>query len=219
MAGEKIITFSIADDHKIFRDGIKMSLSSKPFLSLQWEADDGEILLEQLKKSVPDILLLDIRMPQIDGIEALPLIKSMYPTVKIIVLSMYDDQFTIRKMMDLGANGYLTKTAEPEEIVLAIQACMNDELYINEVLVSSVLTQLRQKREYAGRYFLPVKFSKKEIAMLKLIAADKTTQEISELMYLSPRTVEKIRQRMKQKTGSKSVAGLVMYAMHQNIII
>ncbi|MFZ9718333.1 MAG: response regulator, partial [Chitinophagaceae bacterium] len=122
------------------------------------EADDGEILMEQLKKTVPDILLLDIRMPQIDGIEALPMIKLLYPTVKIIMLSMYDDQFTIRKMMDLGANGYLTKTAEPEEIILAIQACMNDELYINEVLVSSVLTQLRQKREYAGRYFLPVKF-------------------------------------------------------------
>lgn len=214
----KTIRFSIADDHKIFRDGIKMSLGSVPYLKFVWEAENGKMLIEKLQHSMPDILLLDIRMPLLDGIEALPMIRNDFSDLKIIVLSMYDDQLTIRKMIDLGANAYLTKTAEPEEIINAVNGCMEDEIYINQIVTSSVLHQLNHKKITRSFLAYPARLTEKEIEILRLIAADKTTEEISELVFLSPRTVEKIRHQMKQKTGVKSIAGLVMYGLRNNIL-
>lgn len=214
----KTIRFSIADDHKIFRDGIKMSLGSVPYLKFVWEAENGKMLIEKLQHSMPDILLLDIRMPLLDGIEALPMIRNDFSDLKIIVLSMYDDQLTIRKMIDLGANAYLTKTAEPEEIINAVNGCMEDEIYINQIVTSSVLHQLNHKKITRSFLAYPARLTEKEIEILRLIAADKTTEEISELVFLSPRTVEKIRHQMKQKTGVKSIAGLVMYGLRNNLL-
>ena len=214
----KTIRFSIADDHKIFRDGIKMSLGSVPYLKFVWEAENGKMLIEKLQHSMPDILLLDIRMPLLDGIEALPMIRNDFSDLKIIVLSMYDDQLTIRKMIDLGANAYLTKTAEPEEIINAVNGCMEDEIYINQIVTSSVLHQLNHKKITRSFLAYPARLTEREIEILRLIAADKTTEEISELVFLSPRTVEKIRHQMKQKTGVKSIAGLVMYGLRNNIL-
>ena len=214
----KTIRFSIADDHKIFRDGIKMSLGSVPYLKFVWEAENGKMLIEKLQHSMPDILLLDIRMPLLDGIEALPMIRNDFSDLKIIVLSMYDDQLTIRKMIDLGANAYLTKTAEPEEIINAVNGCMEDEIYINQIVTSSVLHQLNHKKITRSFLAYPARLTEKEIEILRLIAADKTTEEISELVFLSPRTIEKIRHQMKQKTGVKSIAGLVMYGLRNNIL-
>lgn len=214
----KTIRFSIADDHKIFRDGIKMSLGSVPYLKFVWEAENGKMLIEKLQHSMPDILLLDIRMPLLDGIEALPIIRNDFSDLKIIVLSMYDDQLTIRKMIDLGANAYLTKTAEPEEIINAVNGCMEDEIYINQIVTSSVLHQLNHKKITRSFLAYPARLTEKEIEILRLIAADKTTEEISELVFLSPRTVEKIRHQMKQKTGVRSIAGLVMYGLRNNLL-
>lgn len=218
MHPSKTISFSIADDHKIFRDGIKMSLASVSHLQFLWEAENGKVLIDKLQEIKPDVLLLDIRMPLLDGIEALPLIRNDFADLKIIVLSMYDDQLTIRKMIDLGANAYLTKTAEADEIIDAIQGCMQEEVYINQIVTSSVLHQLNYKKYTRSSLAYPARFSKKEIEILKLIAADKTTEEISELVFLSPRTVEKIRHQMKQKTGVKSIAGLVMYGLRNNLL-
>lgn len=103
------IKVSIADDHKIFRDGIKMSLKDRPYLKILWEAEDGKDLMHKLKLKQPDVLLMDIRMPQIDGINAIGLIRKEYDDIRIIVLTMYDDQEMITKMMEMGANAYLTK--------------------------------------------------------------------------------------------------------------
>ncbi|MBP9606524.1 MAG: response regulator transcription factor, partial [Ferruginibacter sp.] len=107
---EALIKFAIADDHKIFRDGIKMALSDKPNLKLLWEAEDGKDMMHKIGIKKPDVLLMDIRMPEIDGINAIPLIRKEFEDIKIIVLSMYDDQQMISKMMETGANAYLTKT-------------------------------------------------------------------------------------------------------------
>jgi DNA-binding NarL/FixJ family response regulator len=212
------IKVAIADDHKIFRDGIRMALKDRDYLKILWEAEDGKDLLHKIKIKEPDVLLMDIRMPELDGINAIGLIRKEYENIKIIVLTMYDDQEMITKMMELGANAYLTKTTDPDEIYQAILTCMNDDFYFNDLVNKAVLLKLQHRKTVRQFYPNPVKFSEKEIRILKCIAEDKTTEEISKVVFLSPRTIETIRQKMKEKVGAKTIAGLVMYAMRNKLL-
>ena len=220
MSAENQIRFAIADDHKIFRDGIKMAFSGKNNLKMLWEAEDGRDLMHKISIKKPDVLLMDIRMPEIDGINAIQLIRKEYEDIKIIVLTMYDDQQMISKMMEMGANAYLTKTTDPEEIYEAILTCMNDDFYFNELVNKAVMGKLMQKKNVRQHYgnAAPVSFNEKEIKILKLLAEDKTTEEISKIIFLSPRTIETIRQNMKAKVNAKTIGGLIMYAMRNKLI-
>lgn len=214
----EIIKIAIADDHKIFRDGIKMALSGKKYLRIIWEAEDGKDLMHKMRLKLPDVLLMDIRMPEMDGVNAISVLRKEFEQVKVIVLTMYDDQEMITRMMEMGANAYLTKTTDPEEIYNAILTCMNDDFYFNDLVNRAVLLKLQQKKPPRQHFSAPVTFSEKEIRILRLIADDKTTEEISKEVYLSPRTVETIRQNMKTKVGARTIAGLVMYAMRNKIL-
>ena len=218
MTAELVIKVSIADDHKIFRDGIKMALKDREYLKILWEAEDGKDLVHKMQLKRPDVLLMDIRMPEVDGINAIGLLRKEYEDVKIIVLTMYDDQEMISKMMEMGANAYLTKTTDPDEIYQAILTCMNDDFYFNDLVNKAVLSKLQTKRQVRQFYPDPIKFSEKEIRILKLLAQDKTTEEISKEVFLSPRTIETIRQNMKTKVGAKTIAGLIMYGMRNKLI-
>lgn len=215
-----LIKVAIADDHKIFRDGIKMALSLKPDLKIVWEAEDGKDLLHKIAIKKPDVLLMDIRMPEIDGINAIELLRKEDDELKIIVLTMYDDQQTISKMMEMGANAYLTKTTDPDEIYEAILTCMNDDFYFNQLVNNAVMGKLMQKKNVRNRYGgnVPVTFNEKELKILQLLGEDKTTDEISKIVFLSPRTIETIRQNMKNKVGAKTIGGLLMYGMRHKMI-
>ncbi len=212
------IKVAIADDHRIFRDGIKMALRDKDYIKILWEAEDGKELMHKLKIKEPDVLLMDIRMPELDGINAISLIRKRNEDIRIIVLTMYDDEELITKIMEIGANAYLTKTTDADEIYQAIITCMNDDFYFNELVNKAVLLKLQHKKKVRQFYPMPIKFSEKELRILKCIADDKTTEEISKEVFLSPRTIETIRQNMKQKVGAKTIAGLVMYAMRNRLL-
>ena len=212
------IKVSIADDHKIFRDGIKMALKDRDYLKILWEAEDGKDLMHKLKLKVPDVILMDIRMPEMDGVNAISILRKEYEQIKIIVLTMYDDQEMITKMMEMGANAYLTKTTDPDEIYQAILTCMNDDFYFNDLVNKAVLLKLQHKKSVKQFYPNPVKFSDKEIRILKCIAEDKTTEEISKEVFLSPRTIETILKNLTQNVGSKNIAGLVMSAMRNKLL-
>lgn len=212
------IKVAIADDHKIFRDGIRMAMSGKEYLKIIWEAENGKDLMHKMRIKLPDVLLMDIRMPEMDGVNAISLIRKEYENIKIIVLTMYDDQEMISRMMEMGANAYLTKNTDPEEIYNAILTCMNDDFYFNELVNKAVLLKLQHKRQIKQYYPNPVTFSEKELRILKLIAEDKTTEEISKEVFLSPRTIETVRQNMKSKVGARTIAGLVMYGMRNRLI-
>lgn len=212
------IKVAIADDHKIFRDGIKMALSGREYLKIMWEAEDGKDLIHKMKIKLPDVLLMDIRMPEMDGINAISLLRKEYEQVKIIILTMYDDQEMISKMMEMGANAYLTKTTDPEEIYDAILTCVKDDFYFNELLNKAVLMKLQQKKTTRQFYPQSVTFNDKEISILRLIAQEKSTEEISKEIFLSPRTIETIRQNMKNKVGVKTIAGLIMYGTRNKLI-
>jgi DNA-binding NarL/FixJ family response regulator len=218
MTVDKLIRLAIADDHKIFRDGIRMALKNRDFIKVIWEADDGKDMMHKLRIKTPDILLMDIRMPEVDGVHALQMIRKEYEEVKIIILSMYDDKETITKVMEHGANAFLTKTTDPDEIYKAIISCMNEDFYFNDLVNSAVLLKLQQKKTVRRFYPTAIKFNEKELKILKLISEDKTTEEISEQVFLSPRTVETIRQNMKTKVGAKTIAGLLMYAMRNKLL-
>ena len=220
MSSLNIIKIAIADDHKIFRDGIKMALSSKENLKMIWEAEDGKDLLHKMTIKKPDVLLMDIRMPEIDGINAIEMLRKEYDELKIIVLTMYDDQQMISRMMEMGANAYLTKTTDPDEIYQAILTCMNEDFYFNQLVNNAVMGKLMLKKNIRNHYGgpVPITFSEKELKILQLLGEDKTTEEISKLIFLSPRTIETIRQNMKNKVGAKTIGGLLMYGMRNKMI-
>ena len=215
-----LIKIAIADDHKIFRDGIKMALSTKENLKMIWEAEDGRDLMHKINIKKPDVLLMDIRMPEIDGINAIGMLRKQHEDVKIIVLTMYDDQQMISKMMEMGANAYLTKTTDPDEIYEAILTCMNDDFYFNQLVNNAVMGKLMQKKNVRHHYGsnIPITFNEKELKILQLLGEDKTTEEISKVIFLSPRTIETIRQNMKNKVGAKTIGGLIMYGMRNKMI-
>jgi DNA-binding NarL/FixJ family response regulator len=132
---------------------------------------------------------------------------------------MYDDKEMITKMMEMGANAYLTKTTDPDEIYQAILSVMEDDFYFNDLVNSAVLLKLAHKKKIKKNFIPPESlFSEKERKILKLFTEDKTPDEISEEVFLSPRTIESIRQQMKTKAGVKTIAGLVMYAMKNKLI-
>ena len=217
---EFIIKVAIADDHKIFRDGIKMALSGKGNLKMLWEADNGKDMMHKISIKRPDVLLMDIRMPEIDGINAIEMIRKEYEEIKIIVLTMYDDNQMINKMMEMGANAYLTKTTDPEEIYNAILTCSNDDFYFNDLVNKAVMGKLLQKKNVRPNALGQevVTFNEKELKILQLLAEDKTTEEISKVVFLSPRTIETIRQNMKMKVNAKTIGGLIMYGMRHKLI-
>ncbi|HTJ13820.1 MAG TPA: response regulator transcription factor [Dinghuibacter sp.] len=217
-SGNNFIKLALADDHRIFREGIKMALGGKPHLKIIWEADDGKDLMHKMAIKMPDVLLMDIRMPELDGISAIQLIRKENEDIKIIVLTMYDDQQMISKMMESGANAYLTKTTDPDEIYEAILTCVNDDFYFNDLVNQAVLLRLQHKKTVRQHYPKQIQFSEKELQILKFLGEDKTTEEISKLVFLSPRTIESIRQNMKAKVGVKTIAGLIVYGMRNKLI-
>ena len=145
-----------------------------------------KILLHKIAIKKPDVLLMDIRMPEIDGINAIEMLRKEYEDLKIIVLTMYDDQQMISKMMEMGANAYLTKTTDPDEIYQAILTCMNEDFYFNQLVNNAVMGKLMQKKNVRQHYGtqIPITFSEKELKILQLLGEDKTTEEISKIIFL-----------------------------------
>jgi DNA-binding NarL/FixJ family response regulator len=214
---QKPIKVAIADDHALFRAGVRTALSVKKDVELIAEADNGMQLLNLLRHIEPDVILLDIQMPIMDGITTLPEIRKIYPHIKVIILSMHNDHSMISKLMEIGANSYLTKNSDSETIYQAIKTCYEQEFFFNELTNKALLTGLRTKRVEVSAPE-EANLTEKELKILKLMCEEKTTKEIADIVDISPRTVEAIRDKLKFKTGAKSMAGLVMYAVKHGIL-
>lgn len=208
----------IADDHALFRTGVKTSLSFYKDIEFLGEAENGMQLLNLVKFLKPDIILLDIQMPIMDGIATLPEVKKILPDVKIIMLTMNDDVSMISRLMEIGANSYLTKNSDSETIYLAIKTCYENEFYFNEYTNKAMLAGLRNKKADANPFADEADLSEKEKNVLKLMCEEKSTKEIADMVDISPRTVEAIRDRLKIKTGAKTTAGLILYAVKHGIV-
>lgn len=208
----------IADDHVLFRAGVKSALSMHKDIKMMAEADNGMQLLTILKHIQPDVILLDIQMPIMDGITTLPEIKKLYPNIRVIMLTMHNDHSMISKLMELGANAYLTKNSDSEVIHEAVKTVFEQEFFFNQLTNKALIDGLRVKRQAEAAMPVDAKLTDKEISILRMICEERSTKEIADLVELSPRTVEAIRDKLKVKTGAKSLAGLVMYAVKTGII-
>lgn len=214
----KILKVVIADDHTLFRSGVKTALQLRKNMQLVGEADNGKQLLHLLKYIIPDIILLDIQMPIMDGMETLPEIRKLYPDIKVIVLSMHDDVSVISKMMEIGANSYLTKDSDSESIYQAIVTCYLEEFYFNDLTNKALLSGLRTKRTEENNPIQDIQLTDKEVLILKLLCEEKSTREIAGLVDLSPRTVEAMRDKLRSKVGVKTLAGLIMFAVKKGLV-
>jgi len=212
------IKVAIADDHVLFRAGVKTAMNMHKDIKMIAEAHNGMQLLSVLKHVRPDVILLDIQMPIMDGINTLPEIKNLYPDIKVIMLTMHNDHSMISKLMELGANSYLTKNSDSEIIYQAIKTVHEQEYYFNQLTNKALIDGLRVKRQAEAALPTDAKLTDKEVSILRMICEEKSTKEIADLVDLSPRTVEAIRDKLKVKTGAKSLAGLVMYAVKSGII-
>lgn len=212
-----IISYIIADDHKIFRQGLKMALIDDHRLKCIGEAGNGLELLDMIKTKTADVVLLDLKMPEMGGVEALKVLKDQNPELKVIVLTMFDDEHFILHMMEAGANGYLLKNADPIEIKNAIHSVYDNIYYFNDLVNTTLLKKVIMQKN-APRFKEEIKLNEKETEILKLICQEYTAAEIGKKIFLSTRTVEGIRSVLLEKVGVRNTAGLVMYAVRNGIV-
>ena len=212
------IKIAIADDYKIYRDGLKVGLSADDNLDVIVEADNGEDLLKELETSSPDVIIMDLKMPIMDGMEATKAVRKKYPSIKVLVVTMYEDDKFIIHLMENGANGYLLKNAEPEEIRKSIYAVHENGYYFNDLVNKALLKKLVLKNNFKPSFNQNVELTERELEVLRLICQEKTAAEIGKEIFLSPRSVEGIRQRLIEKVGVRNTAGLVMFAVKNGIV-
>jgi DNA-binding NarL/FixJ family response regulator len=212
------IKIGIADDHKIFRKGVILSLRQYTNLSFIIEADNGDEMIEKLATEKPDVILLDLRMPGKDGIEATKEISKKYPDIRILILTMYEDERFVSHLMENGANGYLLKNAEPAEIKKAILEVMVKGFYLNNFVNRILLKKSTNKNKAIPSLNSEVVLSDKEKEVIQLLCREYTASEIATKMEISSRTVESIKDRLMERFGTKNTAGLVFFAVKNNLI-
>ncbi|HEY8660018.1 MAG TPA: response regulator transcription factor [Hanamia sp.] len=213
-----IINVAIADDHKIFRKGVILSLKAYHNIRFILEAENGEALIKGIEKEQPDIVLMDLKMPVKDGIETTKSLNKHFPAVRILILTMFEDERFVGHLMDSGANGYLLKSTEPAEIKQGIMDVMKTGFYL-----SNFVNRVLIKKNYAKQKFNPnlsseIVVSEREKEVLSLVCMEYTAQEIAQKMDISPRTVEAIKDRLMERFGVKNSVGLVFFAMKNSLI-
>lgn len=209
------ISVGIADDHDLFREGIRMIIREMPGITLSLEATSGQDLLAQLDKTQLDVLLLDIEMKDGNGIDTLKKLSGLKPSVKVIVLSMHTEPRMIRYAMELGASSYLPKDTKKEELEIALRSVFEKGKYFNERISDSLLDGLKGKNR---KPTLGIELSSREKEVLELICQELTTKEIGDKLFISERTAEGHRKNLCLKLGVKNTAGLVRKAMLLNLI-
>ena len=216
----KLIQLAIADDQVLFLRGLKSLISSFEEIDLIISAENGKLLLDKMQRQQPDVILLDIEMPVMDGIEATKIIRSQFPEIKILLLSSHDEEGLMQQMIDLGAVGYLLKNEEPEIIRKAIKAAVEQGFYFPEYLSRALLKDRRKNLKERSPREVDKEFgiTKREMEVLKLICKEYTSAEIADELVISKRTVENHRRSLIEKTGVKNTAGLVIFAIRNGLI-
>ena len=212
------IKVGIADDHKIFRKGVILSLRQYTNISFVFEAENGEELLKELETTQPDVVLMDLRMPGKDGIETTKEVSKKYPDVKVLILTMFEDERFVSHLMENGANGYLLKNADPAEIKKAIMEVMARGYYLNNFVNRDLLKKSANKTKAIPSLNSEIVMSDKEKEVVRLLCMEYTAAEIALKMEISPRTVESIKDRLMERFGLKNTAGLVFFAVKNNMI-
>jgi len=211
------IKVAIADDHEIFRDGLRMMLQKKSEFEVTGEAADGKELIEQVKKTLPDIVISDVKMPRMDGVATTRYLAEHFPSIGIIALSMFDEEELIIDMLEAGARGYLLKNADKHEIVDAIKAVFDKQPYYCRH-TSHKLAQMVAKSKF-NPYKQKSKpdFNDRELKIIKHICNGLTSKQIADEIFLSVRTIEGLRLKIMEKMIVKNTAGIIIYAIKNHL--
>jgi len=212
------IKIALVDDEVLFRKGIAFLLQREDNIEIIFEASNGEELIVNLEENEikPDIIIMDLKMPVLNGVEATKIIRKTYPEIKIIALTSYDTKSFIANMIQVGAVAYLIKNTTPKDLIHTINEVASKGFYYNETVLKTIQETIVSSKNSKGN--LETSFlSAREIEILQLICQQKTTSEIAEHLFLSPRTVEGHRNNLLLKTESRNIAGLVVYAIQNEI--
>ena len=208
-----MIRLIITDDHPVILDGIKSILASEKDIQLVGCAGNGNELMHMLETTEADIILMDINMPGMNGIEATKAVKAKYPNIRVLSFSQYSERRFIKQLLKCGANGYLLKNAAGDELISAIWMVCSGGLYMSKELPNV----FDEKPKPRSNYLFP-ELSKREMDVLNEICVEKNTYEIAESLYISHNTVETHRANLLLKVGVKNTAGLVRWAVENNIV-
>jgi DNA-binding NarL/FixJ family response regulator len=207
------IRIVIADDHELIRRGFHVLLEQQAGIQITGEAVDGKHLLELVGNLEPDIVICDIKMPIMDGIEATCKIKKAYPHIGVIALSMFNDDHLIIKMLEAGAQGYLLKNTNKQELSEAVHAVYHGGTYFCAATSAKLAVLIGMSQFNPHRAAVRPEFSEKEIQVMQLICQEHQNVDIAKAMNMSVRTVEGYRERLFEKTGAKNVAGIAVFAI------
>lgn len=211
------ILVAIADDHRAFRQALVFTLSNHQDLRFVIEAENGRQLLTMMSTVTPHVLLLDVHMPEMNGIETLKILYERYRDVRVLMLSSFADEVFILQCLEFGINGYLTKNMDVSEIARTIRSAHNNEV------CNSLLLNRAFQRNYALKYgkmemqHLP-SFTPEEIRILEFLRDEVSTEEISKLMCLSKRSIELKRDKMREKANARTISGLILYALKRGLL-
>jgi DNA-binding NarL/FixJ family response regulator len=210
------IRVAVADDHSLLRQALAKLINSFENFVVLFEANNGnEIKARLTKHIIPDIVLLDVNMPDMDGYETAQWLHQNYPQVKVLALSMFSDENIIIRMLKLGAKGYILKNAEPEELKEALTSVLEKDFYLSEYISGKIVSGLNKDLDRPGDR---VSLTEKEKELLKWICTEMTYKDIAAKMFVSPRTLDDYRNNLFEKLKVKTRVGLVLYAIRNRIV-
>jgi two-component system, NarL family, response regulator DegU len=209
----------IADDHTLFRKAMVNLLRSFERVTDVKDAENGKELLTLIKYELPDVVIVDLQMPVMDGTETSTIVLQKYPDVKIIILTMHDSNKFILHMMDLGVHAFLLKNTEPDELEKAIYAVADKDFYHNDLVASVLRKNVNEKRMSQRPNFQNAELTEREKEILLLICQELTMKEIGQRLFLSENTVRNHRVNIMEKVGVNNIVGLVKYAYEAGVVI
>lgn len=216
----KPVKIILVEDHRIVRDGIRFLLEEQNEVEIVGEAANGLKALELLEENEVEVAVVDLNMPVMNGLQTTEAILSRFPHVRVLALTMHDDEQNIKGMLKAGASGYVIKNAGVDELVNAIRTIAGGGNYFSAEATRAVMMDLVNPQEEKPAPTLPlnVTLTDREMEVLKLIVEENTNQEIAEKLFISIRTVDTHRRNLLQKTGARNTAGLVRFAIERGII-
>lgn len=211
------IRIALVDDHVVLRHGLTMLITALGY-NVLFEGSNGKEMIRKIDpQNLPDIVLMDINMPEMDGYEATIWLKTHHPSVRVLTLSMYDDESAIIRMLKNGSRGYILKESEPDDLKRAINDVFTHGVHYTQRVTSKLLHALNEDGS-PGQVKQLLGLSEREIEFLKLACTEMTYKEIADVMHLSPRTIDGYREALFEKLNIKNRVGLVLFAIRHNII-
>lgn len=219
MSSMEKINIAVVDDQQLFRQGMTSLLKEFKDLNIMFEASNGEELLDKLKRmdELPKVILLDIEMPVMDGLETTVHLKQKYPEIKVVILTMHDEEEMVVHMIEAGAHGFLPKNEDIEHVVDAIYAVHENGYYFNDKISRAMVNGLVSSKKIIP-LFKATELSKRELEILELICREYTSVEIGQKVGLSARTIDNHRLSILKKIGARNTVGMVMYAVKRGLI-